>query len=52
LFLARINNENDQTSDAALKRKAAMTSLNKFLAVVFDQDGIVSPKESAVFGEL
>ena len=51
-FLARLNNENDHTSQSALDRKSRVTALNNFLAVYFDRDGIVAPKESAVFSEL
>lgn len=49
--LAKLNNENDPTSKAALARKQKVTSLNKWLAVYFQRDGIVAPRESAVFGE-
>lgn len=51
-FLARLNNENDHTSNAALERKEKVTSLNNWLAVCFQQDGIVAPWQSACFADL
>ena len=51
-FLPRINNENDQTSADAQSRKQRMINLNKYLAVCFDNDQIVFPRESACFSEL
>lgn len=51
-FLARLNNENDHTSSSAQDRKSRVTSLHSWLAVYFKRDGIVSPRESAVFSSL
>lgn len=51
-FLAKLNNENGHTSNAALDRKQRVLLLNKWLAVSFARDGIVVPKDSAIFSDL
>jgi palmitoyl-protein thioesterase len=49
-FLARLNNEIG--SELSEKNKEGMISLHGLMMVMFDNDQIIFPKESEIFGEL
>jgi len=49
VFLAKMNNEVEQTSDAAKARKERFESLNGAMLVMFSNDTMISPKQTAWF---
>jgi len=49
VFLPALNNEIEQTSDAAVARKQRFSALNGAMLVKFSNDTMISPKETAWF---
>lgn len=48
-FLARMNNEIG--SELAAKNKERIKALNAFMMIMFDQDEVISPRISQLFGD-
>ena len=49
VFLPALNNEIEQTSDAALARKQRFEALNGAMLIMFSNDTMISPRETAWF---
>jgi len=49
VFLPALNNEIEQTSDAAVARKQRFSALNGAMLVKFANDTMISPKDTAWF---
>lgn len=51
-YLAKLNNEASPDSELAVKQKEKMMQLKNLMLVEFDQDEIVYPRNSEIFGEV